>query len=81
MDRLLLICFVFSQNFMDHLFKAFNTAAALFHKSEFTQFIVITHNRNTVQLADVLYGVTMGKDSVSQVISLKMDQLTDEMVA
>jgi len=39
MDRLLLICFVFSQNFMDHLFKAFNTAAALFHKSEFTQFI------------------------------------------
>jgi len=48
--------------------------------SESTQFIVITHNRNTVQLADVLYGVTMGKDSVSQVISLKLDQLTDEMV-
>jgi len=48
--------------------------------SNYTQFIVITHNRNTVQLADVLYGVTMGKDSVSQVISLKMDDLTDEMV-
>jgi chromosome segregation protein len=48
--------------------------------SDSTQFIVITHNRNTVQLADVLYGVTMGKDSVSQVISLKMDELTDEMV-
>jgi len=48
--------------------------------SESTQFIVITHNRNTVQLADVLYGVTMGKDSVSQVISLRMDELTDEMV-
>lgn len=48
--------------------------------SETTQFIVITHNRNTVQLADVLYGVTMGKDSVSQVISLRMDELTDEMV-
>ena len=48
--------------------------------SDTTQFIVITHNRNTVQLADVLYGVTMGKDSVSQVISLKMDELTDEMV-
>jgi len=41
---------------------------------------VITHNRNTVQLADVLYGVTMGKDSVSQVISLKMEELTEEMV-
>jgi len=48
--------------------------------SESTQFIVITHNRNTVQLADILYGVTMGKDSVSQVISLKMDELTEEMV-
>ena len=48
--------------------------------SNYTQFIVITHNRNTVQLADVLYGVTMGKDSASQVISLKMDDLTDEMV-
>jgi chromosome segregation protein len=45
-----------------------------------TQFIIITHNRNTVQLADIIYGVTMGKDSVSQVISLKLDELTDEMV-
>jgi chromosome segregation protein len=48
--------------------------------SDKTQFVVITHNRNTVQLADILYGVTMGKDSVSQVISLKLDELTDEMV-
>lgn len=48
--------------------------------SESTQFIVITHNRNTVQLANVLYGVTMGKDSTSQVISLKLDELTEEMV-
>lgn len=48
--------------------------------SDSTQFIVITHNRNTVQLADILYGVTMGKDSVSQVISLKLDELTDELV-
>ena len=48
--------------------------------SDTTQFIVITHNRNTVQMADVLYGVTMGKDSVSQIISLRMDELTDEMV-
>jgi len=48
--------------------------------SDTTQFIVITHNRNTVQLADILYGVTIGKDSVSQVISLKLDELTEEMV-
>jgi chromosome segregation protein len=45
--------------------------------SENTQFIVITHNRNTVQAADVIYGVTMGRDSASQVISLKMDEVGD----
>jgi len=48
--------------------------------SESTQFIVITHNRNTVQVADVIYGVTMGKDSASQVISLKLDEVPEEMV-
>ncbi|HPC06567.1 MAG TPA: hypothetical protein PLI60_07590, partial [Anaerolineaceae bacterium] len=48
--------------------------------SKGTQFIVITHNRNTVQIADVIYGVTMGRDSASQVISLRIDQLSEEMV-
>ena len=43
--------------------------------SEETQFIVVTHNRSTVQVADVIYGVTMGRDSTSQVISLKMDEV------
>ncbi len=45
-----------------------------------TQFIVITHNRNTVQAADVIYGVTMGRDSASQIISLKLDEVTDEFI-
>ena len=48
--------------------------------SQETQFIVITHNRNTVQVADVIYGVTMGRDSASQVISLRLDEISDEMV-
>lgn len=48
--------------------------------SQGTQFIVITHNRNTVQIADVIYGVTMGRDSASQVISLRIDQLSEDMV-
>ena len=38
-----------------------------------TQFIIVTHNRNTVQAADTVYGVTMGADSASQVIGLKLD--------
>ena len=48
--------------------------------SKETQFIVITHNRNTVQVADVIYGVTMGRDSSSQVISLRLDEVSEEMV-
>jgi len=36
-----------------------------------TQFIVITHNRGTIEAAHTIYGVTMGEDSVSQVLSLK----------
>ncbi len=48
--------------------------------SQETQFIVITHNRNTVQVANVIYGVTMGRDSASQVISLKLDEISEEMV-
>ncbi len=41
--------------------------------SSATQFIIVTHNRNTVQAADTVYGVTMGADSASQVIGLKLD--------
>ncbi len=39
--------------------------------SQETQFIIITHNRGTVQVAESVYGVSMGADSVSQVISIK----------
>jgi chromosome segregation protein len=40
-----------------------------------TQAIVITHNRGTVEIADTLYGVTMGGDGVSQVLSLRLGDL------
>jgi chromosome segregation protein len=45
-----------------------------------TQFIIITHNRNTVQAADIIYGVTMAQDSTSQLISLKLDEIKEEMI-
>jgi chromosome segregation protein len=50
----------------------------LLELSDETQFIIITHNRNTVQAADVIYGVTMGRDSASQIISLKLDEISEE---
>ncbi len=39
-----------------------------------TQFIVITHNRLTMMEAQVIYGVSMGGDSVSRVLSLKLEE-------
>ena len=50
----------------------------LLELSKDTQFVIITHNRNTVQAADVIYGVTMGRDSASQVISLRLDEVSEE---
>ena len=47
---------------------------ALQELSERTQFIVITHNRGTVEAADTIYGISLGEDSVSRVISLKLSE-------
>ncbi|MBN1995074.1 MAG: chromosome segregation protein SMC [Anaerolineae bacterium] len=42
------------------------------------QFIIITHNRKTIEAANTLYGISMGEDSVSEVYSLKIDEWLDE---
>jgi chromosome segregation protein len=39
-----------------------------------TQFITITHNRATMKRAAILYGVTMGEDGVSKLLSVKLEQ-------
>ena len=39
-----------------------------------TQFIIITHNREVMKEAQVLYGVTMQKDGISRLLSVKMEE-------
>jgi chromosome segregation protein len=43
-----------------------------------TQFIVITHNRRTIEAAATIYGISMGEVGVSQCVSLKLDGATVE---
>jgi chromosome segregation protein len=37
-----------------------------------TQFLVVTHNKRTMEMADVLYGVTMEEHGISKIISVRM---------
>jgi chromosome segregation protein len=40
--------------------------------SDRAQFVVVTHQKRTMEAADVLYGVTMGPDGISQVVSRRL---------
>jgi chromosome segregation protein len=51
---------------------------ALRELTDRTQFIVVTHNRGTIEAADMLYGVSMDEGGVSKIISLKLSQLDEQ---
>ena len=44
--------------------------------AQHSQLVLITHNRETMSRAGVLYGVTMGADGVSKLLSLQFDEAT-----
>ena len=49
-------------------------SAILEELSKKTQFIAITHNRATMERANTLYGITMGDDGVSKLLSVDLEE-------
>lgn len=42
--------------------------------TKYSQVIMITHNRRSMEIADRLYGVTMGKDGISTIVTVRLDK-------
>ncbi len=85
MTSLALICAIIDSNpspfiVMDEVEAALDEAnsqkfsSILQELSYKSQFVIITHNRITMHVADVLYGVAMGDDGVSKTLSLDMKE-------
>jgi len=53
---------------------SFRFAKILKDLSMKTQFIAITHNRETMRQSDVLYGLTMNKDGISNMLSIRFEE-------
>ncbi|MFA6613213.1 MAG: chromosome segregation protein SMC [Endomicrobiia bacterium] len=45
-----------------------------------TQFLVVTHNKRTMEMADILYGVTMEQQGVSKIISVRMNRESEKEI-
>ncbi|MCF0142560.1 MAG: hypothetical protein HUJ75_04205, partial [Parasporobacterium sp.] len=54
-------------------------ASYLHRLTKDTQFIVITHRKGTMEATDRLYGITMQEKGVSTLISVNLENITDEV--
>ena len=49
--------------------------AELARLADRTQFLIVTHNRRTIEATDAIYGVSMGPGGVSSTLSLRLSDL------
>jgi chromosome segregation protein len=45
------------------------------------QLVIVTHQKRTMEAADILYGVTMGGDGISQIVSRRLPREEAEAVS
>ena len=46
--------------------------------AEQTQFIVVTHRKGTMEVADTMYGVTVEESGVSRLLSVRLDEIDSD---